>query len=92
VFVLMDPPYLVERSRRSRAAGWRPSPGNHGFDNALPDMHGIFFAAGPRVVPGSRLGAMENVHVYPFIAHVLGLRPAPGLDGSLAATRPILRR
>jgi hypothetical protein len=55
-------------------------------------MHGIFFAAGPRVVPGSRLGALENVHVYPFIAHLLGLRPAPGLDGTLAATRPILRR
>jgi predicted AlkP superfamily pyrophosphatase or phosphodiesterase len=92
VFVLMDPPYTIERSRRGRAAGWRPSAGNHGYDNALPDMGGIFFAAGPRVVPGSRLGKMDNVNVYPFVAHLLGLRPAPGLDGSLDATRPILRR
>jgi predicted AlkP superfamily pyrophosphatase or phosphodiesterase len=92
VYVLMDPPYLVERSRRGRSADWRPNPGNHGFDAALPDMHGIFFAAGPRVVPGSRLGPMENVGVYPFIAHLLGLQPPPGLDGTLDATRPILRR
>jgi predicted AlkP superfamily pyrophosphatase or phosphodiesterase len=92
VFVLMDPPYTIERSRRGRAAGWRPSAGNHGYDNALPDMGGIFFAAGPRVVPGSRLGRIDNVNVYPFVADLLGLRPAPGLDGSLAATRPILRR
>jgi predicted AlkP superfamily pyrophosphatase or phosphodiesterase len=91
IFVLMDPPYTIERSRNGRAAGWRPSAGNHGYDNALPDMRGIFFAAGPRVVPGSSLGAIENVNVYPFVAHLLGLQPAPGLDGTIAATRPILK-
>jgi len=92
VFVLMDPPFTIDRSRRGRPAGWRPGGGNHGYDTTLPDMHGIFFAAGPRVVPGSRLGAVENVNVYPFVAALLGLQPAPGIDGSLAATRPVLRR
>jgi predicted AlkP superfamily pyrophosphatase or phosphodiesterase len=92
VFVLMDPPFTIERSRRGRAADWRPSGGSHGYDNALPDMRGIFVAAGPRIVPGSRLGALDNVNVYPFLAELLGLRPAPGVDGSLAATRSVLRR
>lgn len=91
ILVLMDPPYTIERSRRMRPANWRPSGGNHGYDNALPDMHGIFVAAGPRVIPGSRLGAIENVHIYPFVAELLRLRPAP-VDGSLAATRSVLRR
>lgn len=91
IFVLMDPPYTIERSRRMRPANWRPSGGNHGYDNALPDMHGIFVAAGPRVIPGSRLGAIENVHVYPLLAELLRLRPAP-VDGSLTATRSVLRR
>jgi predicted AlkP superfamily pyrophosphatase or phosphodiesterase len=92
VFVLMDPPFTIDRSRRGRPAGWRPGGGNHGCDTALPDMHGIFFAVGPRVVPGSRLGAVENVNVYPFVADLLGLQPAPGIDGSLAATQAVLRR
>ena len=92
VFVLMDPPYTIERSRRSRAPGWHPAGGSHGYDNALPDMRGIFVAAGPRIVPGSRLGAIDNVNVYPFVAELLGLRPAPGIDGSLAATASAIRR
>jgi predicted AlkP superfamily pyrophosphatase or phosphodiesterase len=92
VFVLMDPPWVIERSRRARPAGWRPGMGNHGFDNALSDMGGIFFAAGPRIVPGARLGPIDNVNVYPFVAELLRLTPAPGIDGTAAPTRPILRR
>jgi predicted AlkP superfamily pyrophosphatase or phosphodiesterase len=92
VFVMMDPPFTVERSRRGRPASFRPARGNHGFDNALPDMQGIFFAAGAGVRPGSTLGPVENVNVYPFIARLLGLRPAAGIDGSLEATRGILLR
>jgi predicted AlkP superfamily pyrophosphatase or phosphodiesterase len=92
VLVLMDAPYLVERHRGPPAAGNDPVYGAHGYDPAVPDMGGVFFAAGPAVRPGSRLGTVENVNVYPFIAHVLGLRPAPDIDGRLDAMRPILRR
>lgn len=92
VFVLIDPPFVVNVSRRGRTPPYRPSPGNHGFDNQVPDMHGIFIAAGAGVRPGATLGELENVHVYPFIAHLLGLRPAAGIDGRLEATRGILRR
>ncbi|HET7228904.1 MAG TPA: ectonucleotide pyrophosphatase/phosphodiesterase [Longimicrobium sp.] len=92
LFVLMDPPFTIDRTRRGRPADARPARGNHGFDNTLPDMHGIFFAAGWGVRPGSTLGQVENVNVYPFIAHLLGLRPAAGIDGSLEPMRGILRR
>jgi len=92
VFVLMDPPFTVERSRGARPAGFRPARGNHGFDNTIPDMQGIFIAAGAGVRPGATLGPVENVNVYPFIAHLLGLRPAAGIDGSLEATRGMLLR
>lgn len=92
VFVMMDPPFTIERSRRRRPANFRPARGNHGFDNALPDMQGIFIAAGAGVRPGATLGPVENVNVYPFIAHLLGLRPAAEIDGSLEATRGILLR
>lgn len=92
VFVLMDPPWTIGRTRRGLPAGWRPSRGNHGYDPALPDMQGIFFAAGYGVRPGSTLGPIENVNIYPFIAHLLRLRPAEGIDGRLEATEGILRR
>lgn len=92
VFVLMDPPWTIDRTRRGRPAGFRPSRGNHGYDPALSDMQGIFFAAGYGVQPGSALGQIENVNVYPFIAHLLGLRPAAGIDGRLEATETVLQR
>jgi predicted AlkP superfamily pyrophosphatase or phosphodiesterase len=92
VLVLMDAGYLVERHRAPPASGNDPVFGAHGYDPAEPDMGGVFFAAGPAVRPGSRLGAVENVNVYPFVAHALGLRPAAGIDGRLDVMRPILTR
>jgi predicted AlkP superfamily pyrophosphatase or phosphodiesterase len=92
VFVLMEPPYRVERARPLVPPTSTGVMGNHGYDPALPDMRGVFFAVGPTIMPGSRLGDVENVNVYPFIAHLLGLRPASPIDGSLDAMRPILRR
>jgi predicted AlkP superfamily pyrophosphatase or phosphodiesterase len=91
VFVLMDPPFTIERTRRGRPADARPARGNHGYDNQLPDMQGIFFAEGYGIRPGSTLGAIENVNVYPLVAHLLRLQPAAGIDGRLDPMRPILR-
>lgn len=90
LLIVMDPPHQVEATRRP--AGWRPSPGNHGYDPSDPEMHGIFVAAGPGVREGARLPAFENVHVYPLLARLLGLRPAPGIEGRLEVVAPALRR
>jgi predicted AlkP superfamily pyrophosphatase or phosphodiesterase len=62
----------------------------HGYA-PMPSMHGIFLAAGPRIVPGSRISAFENVHIYPLLAEVLRLRPADDIDGDLDVLRSILR-
>ena len=56
----------------------------------MPEMGAIFLARGPRIAPGLRIGAFESVHVYPWIAHVLGLRANEGIDGELAVLRGIL--
>jgi heat shock protein HslJ len=52
-------------------------------------MHGVFVAAGPRLVPGLRVPAFESVHLYEFMCAVLGLRPASN-DGDAAVTRVFL--
>lgn len=61
----------------------------HGWDNRAPEMGAIFLARGPRIGGGQRLPAFESVNVYPFLAHVLGLDPAP-VDGRLDVLAPIL--
>ena len=67
-----------------------PPAGMHGWDPTLPEMHGIFLAAGPGIAAGVRLAAVEAVDVYPLVTHMLGLAPPPDLAGDLAAFAPAL--
>jgi len=60
-----------------------PEPGMHGFDpHKIPEMRASFFAAGPDILAGKTVAPFENVNLYPWIAHMLGLQ-APKTDGSL---------
>jgi predicted AlkP superfamily pyrophosphatase or phosphodiesterase len=80
-------------SVRQRSAGTKPlSGGAHGYAPELPDMQGIFLAAGPQVKPAGVIPALENVNVYPFLAAILRLNPAAGLDGHLEVLQPVLRQ
>ena len=72
--------------------GFRPTinRATHGYA-PMPSMYGIFLAAGPRIAWGARVSAFENVHIYPLLAEILGLRPADNIDGDLDVLRSILR-
>ena len=65
--------------------------GVHGYTPEDPTMGGIFLAAGPHVAEAGRIAAFENVHVYPFLAALLGLYPNPDIDGDAAVLAPVLR-
>jgi len=68
-----------------------PIAGQHGFDPAqMPEMKASFFAAGPDIVPGKTVAPFENVNLYPWIAHLLGLT-APKSDGDLNILANTLR-
>ena len=68
-----------------------PSKGAHGFDPRLvPEMKAIFFAAGPDIAPGRTVQPFENVNLYPWMAHILGLTPAKN-DGDLNILAGTLR-
>ncbi|HEX7118306.1 MAG TPA: ectonucleotide pyrophosphatase/phosphodiesterase [Longimicrobiales bacterium] len=87
LIVLAEPGWQVLGSRERTARGG----GAHGYDPATtPAMRGIFLAAGPAIRSGLRIPAVENVHVYPLLAHLLGLRPNPEIDGRLEVLEPIL--
>ncbi len=68
-----------------------PTRGMHGFDpQAMPEMKASFFAAGPDILPGHTVLPFENVNLYPWLAHLLGLTPAQN-DGSLNVLAGTLR-
>lgn len=64
--------------------------GEHGYDNAAPEMQALFVANGPAFLPGTVLAGFPNVDVYPLLAHLLRI-PAERNDGDLAPLRPALR-
>jgi len=68
-----------------------PIAGNHGYDpHKMPEMKASFFAAGPDIVAGKTVAPFENVNLYPWLAHMLGLTP-PNTDGSLNVLAGTLR-
>lgn len=69
----------------------RYSRGEHGYDNTDPAMRALFVAKGPAFRDdGAVVPAFEGVDVYPLLAHVLGIRPAPN-DGKLERAAAVLR-
>lgn len=68
-----------------------PNAGMHGLDpHKIPEMKAIFFAAGPDIVRGRTVKTFENVNLYPWIGHMLGLDVAKN-DGSLNVLAGTLR-
>ena len=51
------------------------SNGTHGYDPAVKNMHGIFYAMGPKIKSNYKIGTFENIHVYPLICELLGIEP-----------------
>lgn len=80
--------------------GWRvwlrrwPAPaelkGEHGFAPEDERMRAVFTAIGPSFRAGVRLPAFANVDVYPLLARLLRVTPAPN-DGDIAPLLPALR-
>ncbi len=64
--------------------------GTHGYDPAVRSMGALFVAAGPAFAQGKVVEPFTNVHLYPLMAHVLRLKPAPN-DGSLDSVKVMLR-
>ena len=73
-------------NRAPRADG-----GAHGWDPAIPAMHAIFVASGPGIPAGKTIPTFENVEVYPYLAEVLGLKPATETDGRKGRLAALIR-
>ena len=65
--------------------------GTHGYDNELRSMHALFVADGPAFKDGYSRPTVENIHIYPLIAEILGLIPYDKIDGKLELIKDILK-
>ena len=75
---------LSSKGNRERMIQRGGTHGEHGFDPYVTeDMGTIFYANGPNIQAGIKLPKFENVHVYPFVAHILGINELPKIDGKL---------
>jgi predicted AlkP superfamily pyrophosphatase or phosphodiesterase len=84
--VVMDDHFQIGQSNRPAREG-----GNHGWDPTLPNMHAIFVASGPRIPRGKVIPSFENIHVYPWLTEILGLRPAAAIDGARGRLAEMIR-
>ena len=90
MLALADEGWSITTSTRHARDSLRAPRGSHGYDDALLSMRGVFVAAGPSFRPGVTVPAFRNVHVYPLLAEVLGITPAPN-EGSADSVRAMLR-
>lgn len=80
-------PYYLKKDHNSRGV----KGATHGYEPLkTPSMNGIFYAQGPNFKKGLKIKAIENIHVYPMILEVLGLKLDHKIDGNAKVLRPIL--
>ena len=84
--VVMDDHFQIGFANRPARDG-----ATHGWDPTLPSMHAIFVASGPRIPRGKVIPSFENVHIYPWLTEILGLRPATGIDGVRGRLAELIR-
>lgn len=75
---------------RAQSQQTLPVKGEHGYAPEAPSMRATFVADGPAFVDGARIPAFDNVDVYPLLARLLRIEPAPH-DGDIAPLLPALR-
>jgi hypothetical protein len=54
-------------------------------------MKAIFYAAGPDIRAGADVQPFEDIHLYPLIAEILGLKIRQ-VDGQLNVLKVVLRK
>jgi len=81
---------VLRRAVLAQAPSRKPVRADHGYDPALPSMHGILIAHGPAFRTGGVVIApVESIHIYNLLCAALGLEPAPN-DGDDRLVRQML--
>lgn len=89
--IMANQPVVFREPARPNQRAREPQKGMHGFDvEEVPEMRAIFYAQGPNLKSGLTIDEFQNIHIFPFLAGILGLKPPPDIDGKLSVLAPIL--
>jgi ectonucleotide pyrophosphatase/phosphodiesterase family protein 5 len=92
IVVIAEPGYSIIEDREVLVkAGANYSRGNHGWDNHMLDMHGIFYAIGPAFKAGYQCGTLLNIDIYPLMCKILEIIPNQNIDGDLSRIEFLLK-
>ncbi|MBX2961203.1 MAG: alkaline phosphatase family protein [Cyclobacteriaceae bacterium] len=92
IMLVATPGHYIQLNSRNFGRLQSPVFGVHGYDpDEVPEMKGIFYANGPNIKAGATAPAFRNVHVYPFIALLLGITP-PKTDGDVNVLRSLYKK
>ncbi|MBN2068424.1 MAG: alkaline phosphatase family protein [Opitutales bacterium] len=93
IILISTPPTSLEYMGPEKAPYSRELKGTHGFDPyAVKEMGAIFIAEGPNIESGLVLPPVENIHIYPFVASILGLKVPDSIDGKAEKLAPLLKQ
>jgi alkaline phosphatase D len=56
---------------------------SHGYDPAIPEMHGVFYAWGAGVAQGKEIAQVDMIDIHPTVMTLLGLEPGDPVDGKV---------
>ncbi len=84
--VVADSAWSVTMKKPKRAF----TGGTHGYDIRNTDIHAIFYASGPAFKQNYLHPSFQNIHIYPLLAHLLGIIPAKS-DGDLLQVIDLLK-
>lgn len=93
IILLAEAPYNLGRTRQimRTARTYRFDKARHGFDPyTVYEMHGAFFAMGPKIQQGVKIPTFESVHIYPFLMKLLGIKVLGEVDGQMRILQGIL--
>jgi len=94
VMMIMEPGhYISSSSRIKNNIENNITRGEHGFDPyATKHLGAIFYANGPDFKKGLKIDKFENIHIYPMIAKLLGIKNYPKIDGKRTVLNDILTK
>lgn len=72
--------------------GKKTSLGKHGYSPyEVPEMKATFIACGPAFKNDKKIGAFQNVNVYPIVTEILNLKITELIDGTQKVSNEILK-
>ncbi|MFZ2322363.1 MAG: ectonucleotide pyrophosphatase/phosphodiesterase [Ignavibacteriaceae bacterium] len=91
IIVIADLGYSIFDNKDLKKYSKKFPGGNHGYDPANLDMHGIFYAIGPDFKSGFSCGTIDNIDIYPLLAKILHIYPNNNIDGKFERIEFLLK-